>query len=196
MLAWDVPEEELKDIIQYIKTFYPGWKEEEVFKGIPLDTDPWVGKEKEAELRGRTVYHGFTQCYSCHPAYATRQEIYGAAMATRDLGAKPPTSFRANLYQPEAKEADIKVSGHKMKILPPDFLFNKVRSGTTVKDLYRTVAGGVQPVMPQWYGSLPDKEIWAIAYYVKSLIDAKDTPDEVALRSTLESQPEWKPPGG
>ncbi len=61
-------------------------------------------------------------------------------------------------------------------MLPPDFTFNQVRSihpGSEVSDLFRLISFGVYPIMPAWKGALEDKDIWAIAHYVKSLMDLR-----------------------
>jgi mono/diheme cytochrome c family protein len=37
------------------------------------------------------------------------------------------------------------------------------------------IAAGVSGVMPTWKETITDEEIWAVAYYVKSLMDLRDT---------------------
>ena len=39
--------------------------------------------------------------------------------------------------------------------------------------------------MPTWKGALPDDDLWAMAYYVRSLIDIKGTPEADARREKL-----------
>ncbi len=73
MLAWDVPEAELDDLIQYLKSFSPRWRTETAGEPLVASPDPWVGREAEALARGTRVYHGLAQCaVACHPAYATK----------------------------------------------------------------------------------------------------------------------------
>jgi mono/diheme cytochrome c family protein len=193
MLAWDVPDAEIEPIIHYIKTFAEVWEEEEEHgTQIAVDTDPWGGKEKEAVVRGQKLYHGLATCQQCHAAYITKKEIYEAST---EVGNKPIVDFRPNPYQPEAKEADYEADGKKMRIMPPDFLFNKVRSGREVKDIYRIISAGIPgTAMPTWHGAMPDPDVWAMAYYVQSLVDMAGKPEAFALRERLASEPEFVPP--
>ena len=70
--------------------------------------------------------------------------------------------------------------------MPPDFTFNPVRVSHELEDVYRTLGAGIPgTAMPAWQGSLPEEDLWALAYYVKSLIDMRDTAAAVALRSRL-----------
>jgi hypothetical protein len=81
--------------------------------------------------------------------------------------------------------------------MPPDFTRSKIRSGTTLKDLYRTIASGIGGAnMPTWKGALPEEEIWGLVYYVKSLIDMNGTPGATQLRSKLTDPANlaWVPP--
>jgi mono/diheme cytochrome c family protein len=195
MLGWDVPDQKLDEIIQYIKTFSPKWRDDDaVGEPVVPTPDPWGEQRKaEAASRGRTLYHGFAQCLGCHPAYATKQEIYQASKETLDTGT---TDFREAMYLPEIKDSE-----YGVKILPPDFLFNELRSinpGTEVNDLYRILVAGVTgAAMPAWNPiALPNKEadIWALAYYVRSLLQMQGTPAEDELRRKLARQPPFVPP--
>jgi mono/diheme cytochrome c family protein len=189
MLAWDIPDADLYPIIQYVKSLAPVWQAEaELGTQIPLDTDTWQGKEQEAVARGKQAYHGLATCQQCHPAYATRHEMYQASV---QVGNRPLTEFRRLPFQPETKESQYEADGKKMLIMPPDFLFNEVRSGHDVKDLYRIISSGIPgTAMPTWYGALPAPDVWAMAYYVQSLLEMRGTPQASALRQALASAPE------
>jgi mono/diheme cytochrome c family protein len=193
MLAWDIPDADLNPIIQYVKSLSHAWQEaEELGKRVPVDTDTWQGKEPEAVARGKQVYHGLATCQQCHPAYATKAEM---VEASRAVGNRAIAEFRSQPFQPETKESQYEASGKKMVILPPDFLFNEVRSGQDVKDLYRIISAGIPgTAMPTWYDALPATEVWAMAYYVQSLIEMRGTPQATALREALASAPEPVPP--
>ena len=202
MLAWDVPEPTLRDIVQYLKTFSPRWQSETPGDPVKAPADPWgEAKKAEAVARGAKIYHGLAQCLQCHAAYETKQQIYDDS---KELTGNGTTEFRATMYQPEQKESDY-VDRHyaagkdgsypKIKLLPPDFLFNDVRSGSQVQDIYLTIASGVGgTAMPSWKGSLPDADVYAMAYYVHSLVEMKGTPAAEALRQKLASQPAFVPP--
>jgi mono/diheme cytochrome c family protein len=193
MLAWDVPAPELDAVIQYIKTLAPVWRDGQTPPGQRIDgsRDPWRDRN-EAIARGRLVYHGLASCHQCHPAYATRRDIHAASLA---VGYQPITDFRPDLYGPVRKESDYSAGGRKLAILPPDFLTSEVRAGTAVADLHRTIAAGIPgTAMPAWHGSLPAADIWAMAHFVKSLLDQQGTPAAAALRHQLASQPRFTPP--
>jgi mono/diheme cytochrome c family protein len=186
MLPWDIPDDELHPIIQYVKSLSPVWQEaEKLGEPIPLDTDAWQSRPQAAVARGKQVYHGLASCQQCHPAYATKQEMLEASQA---LGNHAMTELRRQPFQSEAKESQYEADGKRMVIMPPDFLFNEVRSGHDVRDLYRTISAGIPgTAMPTWYGALPAADVWAMAYYVHSLLEMRGTPRASALRQGLAS---------
>jgi len=195
MLGWEVPDRELNAIVQYIKTLSDAWKDDDaVGEPVVAGADPFgPGKEAEAIARGKLLYHGFTQCLNCHPAYATPQEI---SDASQQLSGHPTTDFRADMYLPEMKPSDYTASdtGKTVQLLPPDFLLNPVRSiqpGTELNDLYRILVSGVTgAAMPAWDPQvLPDKtrDVWALAYYVRSLIRMRGTEQALAFKARLAS---------
>jgi mono/diheme cytochrome c family protein len=177
MLAWDVPEPRLQDIVQYLKTFSPRWKEEEPGEAITASPDPWAEKRAEGVARGRKLYHGMAQCLGCHPAYASRREIDAAS---RELTGNATTDFRADLYGAVLKESD-----YGSKLLPPDFTrsdLRSIRTGHQAEDLYRVIASGVGgTAMPSWKGSLPEEDVWALVLYISSLVETKDSPAATRL---------------
>jgi mono/diheme cytochrome c family protein len=192
MLAWDgVPETKVQQIIQYLKTFSPRWKEEEPGEPIPTSEDPWKGRVEEAVARGKLVYHGLARCQSCHPAYAPRAYIF---QATQELAGQGSADFREGMYYPELKESD-----YGVKIMPPDFTFNELRSireDHRLADLHRVISAGVGgTAMPTWHGSLPEEEIWALAHFVGSLVELKGTEGARRWRDEhLAQDARWKPP--
>ncbi len=204
MLPWDVPEAELNGLIQYIKTFSPegqGWRDPDAALGeqVVPPADPWTNKE-EAVARGKAIYHGFATCWSCHPAYAAPEEISATSQALITEGLRKGaviSEFRSDLYNPEAKTSTTyKAHGHDMKILPPDFLVNKVRSlsplraGQETADLYRIIGAGIPgTAMPAWKGALADREIWAMAHYVNSLVELRGSAEARELKTKLASAP-------
>ena len=184
MLPWDVSERERQAIVQYLKTLSPRWKEEAPgARVLPDGADPWQGKEREAVELGKRIYHFtgakmskegtpeqiFAGCSTCHPAYVPPEQLRELARLT----GVPPVE-REDLFAPVAKETEYVVDGHKLAILPTDFLFQRVKSGTDLATLYRTIASGVGgTAMPVWKPPLTDRDLWALAHYVKSLADAR-----------------------
>jgi len=170
MLPWALSDEQLRDILQYVKSLSPegqGWRDVyiEIQDVVESGDDPWAGKEAEGIARGEEVYHGVARCHSCHPGYVTPArlaEISGTA-----------GEGRPDLSYPVAKATDkYTVGGHPMLLLPPDFTWHEVRSGTELRDLFETIGSGIGgTAMPKWKDSVPDADIWAMAHYVRHLID-------------------------
>lgn len=193
MLAWDgVPEHKLHQIIQYVKTFSPRWKEEEPGEPVRPTPDPWKGREAEGAARGRKLYHGLAQCLSCHPAYASKAEIQAAS---KELTGNATTDFRQDLYG-----AMLTSSDYGVKLLPPDFTraeLRSVRPDHRLEDLYRVIASGVGgTAMPTWQGSLPEEDLWALVHFVDSLVALKGT--EAAHRLVQRNEAadaSWRPAG-
>lgn len=194
MLGWEVPDREMHAIIQYIKTLSDAWKDDDaVGEPVVPAPDPWgPGNEAAAIARGKVLYHGYAQCLNCHPAYATPEEI---SAASQELSGHPTTDFRPEMYLPESKDSDYTApDGKTIKLLPPDFLLNPLRSiqpGTELNDLYRILVAGVTgAAMPAWdLQALPDKsrDMWALAYYVRSLSRMRDTEQALAFKARLAS---------
>ena len=193
MLPWDISDERLDAVIQYIKTFSDRWQDEYEEKGEPIvaPQDPFGAAQRDQAVeQGKKLYHALAQCMSCHPAYATYAEIYSFGEEMMGTGR---SDLDQRIYTPELKDSD-----YSVKILPPDFTFHTMRSvrdGSERADLYRVIASGIGgTAMPTWQGSLPEENIWAMAYYVEWLIELKDTADARALREALMSRDEFTPP--
>jgi mono/diheme cytochrome c family protein len=165
------------------------------------------------------VYAG---CASCHAAYISKQELYDVSKKATGTGMAEfreglyETQIRESEYG-LAYDENCEAT-KKYQVLPPDFLYNKTKSvwpvGTVLAnekdaagsphvytdddqrtDLYRVIAAGVGgAAMPQWKGTLPEEHLWALAYYVQSLIQLRETPAALALRDKLAHQPEFKAP--
>lgn len=181
MPGWDLlPPRTVTALIAYLKTFSPKWEERGHAPPIPVITDPWRGQEDKSEAiaRGEAVYHGFATCWTCHPSYVDESRINEHLVAmenpTRD-------AFRDNLFQSEAKP-----NSEGEVIYPPDFHRDYLRSGADVDDLYRSIAAGITgTAMPTWIDSMEipashgegmltdQKDVWAMAYYVQSLVLAR-----------------------
>jgi mono/diheme cytochrome c family protein len=190
MLAWDVPDRELDPIIQYIKTFaLDQWTTGHLGSPVvPSGPDPWQGRVAQAVVRGREVYHSSAQCWSCHPAYETNQEMADARGTTNF---RPATSF------PVPKMSGYLHDGRQVSITPPDFTWSPLRSirdGHDLEDLYRLIGAGIPgTAMPSWKGAMPEEDLWAVAHYVKALRDTAGTARASQLRDAVESQPPVTP---
>lgn len=188
-----LPDRTLDALVAYIKTFSPKWKERDPAAPIPIVDDPYrsLSDKQPAIERGEVIYHGYATCWSCHPAYVSPEKINEYLVA---CGGAPRSSFRENLSEVEAKE---NVEGQL--VYPTDFLRDFVRSGVSVDDLYRTIAAGLTgTAMPTWVDSMhvparqagappvvQPSDLWAMAYYVQSLIaqrPAKLSVDRLRIR--------------
>ena len=57
----------------------------------------------------------------------------------------------------------------------------------TIKDLYVRLAAGVGGAgMPAWKDTLEDNQIWALAYYVKSLMEIRNSPKRKEMMRSIE----------
>lgn len=173
-----LPARQIDGLVAYIKTFSPLWQEREPASAIPLVDDPYrINPDKsEAVQRGEAVYHGFSTCWTCHPAYVPEAQINKFFV---QFGSSARDSFRPHLDQPVAKPNE-----EGQLVYPPDFLRDFVRAGSDIEDLYRSISAGITgTAMPTWVDSIelpPDKpgekpivsraDLWAMAYYVQSLI--------------------------
>jgi hypothetical protein len=163
-------------LIAHIKTFSAKWRERPPAATAPIVDDPYrsLRDRREAIQRGEAVYHGFANCWSCHPAYVPEKRINEYLTA---MDASPREGFRPGLTEPEAK-----VNAEGELVYPPDFRRDFVRAGMQVDDLYRSIAAGITgTAMPTWIDAMEvvdahggklvrPQDIWAMAYYVQDLI--------------------------
>ncbi len=176
-----LPDRSIDSLVAFLKTLSPKWKEQGAGTPIPVVEDPYraLADKSEAIQRGEAVYHGYAVCWSCHPAYVPEAKINEYLVA---FGSPAREGFRPGLYEAEGKP---NVEG--VMLYPPDFKHDHVRAGVKVGDLYRSIAAGITgTAMPTWVDSidLPGQtpshpplvsknDLWAMAYYVQSLIAAR-----------------------
>ncbi|MFT7463327.1 MAG: mono/diheme cytochrome c family protein [Pseudohongiellaceae bacterium] len=181
MLPWALSDVQLHEILQYIKSLSPegeGWRDvySEIGDVVEIGADPYANDSATGIAEGRKIYHRIG-CYNCHPGYDTPGDIN--TMLGKDAG----ITYRSDLTYPKSTTSSIyAVMGHKVKILPPDFTFNTMRSGANVEEVALTIAAGIGGAgMPQWKGGITDEEIWAVGHYIRDLVDRyKDQPAERA----------------
>lgn len=160
-------EDERWAVVEYIRTFYADRAEDPPGAEISVGADPWTDDVAGGIEAGRAAYHGIASCWSCHPAYESKEKIT-EILAEAEL---PPPNFPDDLY-----EAKWKDSQWGSKIRAPDFLVTRIKNGTDLDVLVRTVAAGVGgTAMPTWAGSLEPEQLWGIAYYVRSIALARGT---------------------
>jgi mono/diheme cytochrome c family protein len=179
MLPWkELSDKQMYNLVQYIKTFAPQkWEGADKKLGdvIAVTKDPYGDAHKESAIqRGKEVYHAVAQCWTCHRAYVSHDEFNKIA---QKINGKPVTEFDPEMYHIKLQPND-----YGYNSMPPEFTYDSVRSAKTVEELYIRLNAGVGgSAMPSWKGTLQDDEIWAVAHYVKSLMDLKNTPERAKL---------------
>lgn len=176
MLPWkEMSEQQMFNVVQYIKTFAPAkWEgaDKKLGDKIVLTKDPYGDAHKESAIqRGKEIYHVVAQCWTCHRAYVGHAEF---SELSQKINGKPVTEFDPDMYHVKLQPSDYGYSS-----MPPEFTYDAIRSAKTVEELYVRLNAGVGGTsMPSWKGTLQDDEIWAVAHYVKYLMDTKAKPAE------------------
>jgi mono/diheme cytochrome c family protein len=173
MLPWDLTDQQMFNVVQYIKTFAPEkWDGADKKLGdvIVAGKDPYGEAHKASAIqRGKEVYHVVAQCWTCHRAYVSHAELNEIS---QKINKSPMTEFDPDMYHVKLQPSDYDVA-----TMPPEFTYDQVRSAVTVEELYVRLNSGVGgSAMASWKGVLQDDEIWAVSHYVKSLMDMKRSP--------------------
>jgi mono/diheme cytochrome c family protein len=180
MPSWAlVPERDLQAIVAYVKTFYPGWKDDAPVPPLAIPEDPFREKPAAGIAEGERVYHGIASCIGCHAAYVPREKIT-AAMKSFEMSTDDP--IRPDVYEAIPKDSD-----WGAQIRPPDFLFERTKMATTREELVKVIATGVGgTAMPSWgSGGLTPEQLWGLGYYVESLVAIRGTPQATELHRSL-----------
>lgn len=179
MLAWDISSQQAFAVTQYIKTFAPQvWEKGDpasVGKPVELKQDPWgLARSSSAVERGKEVYHAVTSCQSCHMSYVSPKEF---SDINKKINGQTVSSVDPSNYELKQQDSEYFLHEHKdqtVKNLPPDFTWNEIRSASTVSEIALRICAGVSGTgMPAWCGTVSDDDVWALAYYVKSLTELK-----------------------
>lgn len=156
----EVPSEDLRAVIAYIKTLSEKWKEDQS-EPIEIPADPWADKEAEGVAEGDRVYHAVAMCMSCHPSYHDANDF--EAMY-RKLG------YETVLLRPNAQLAVPQKNPDGTLTVPPDFKRDWVKTGADARNLYRVISAGITTTaMPTWVETLQPDQIWGLAHYISSL---------------------------
>ncbi len=171
MLPWDMTHDQMDAVIQYIKTFAPkAWEGKDKMPGVKLvaTIDPFGLARKSAAVElGKKIYHTEASCQTCHRAYVSHEELSRLSV---EAGTGAITDFDPELYIVKVQDSE-----YGYATLPPDFTWHNVRSAKTVEEIYMRLLSGVGgTTMPSWKDTITDEQIWAVAYYVRSLMDMKD----------------------
>jgi mono/diheme cytochrome c family protein len=167
--------QERSAVVAYVKTFS---KKKQSPGSMPsLGSDPFAKDPPRGIAVGKAAYHATAKCWSCHPAYEPWPEI-----ARLTVEANLPNPEPA----PDLYESHVKDSEWGTPIRPPDFLSDRVKTGAAVETLAPVISSGVGgTAMPTWGGVLEDRQIWGLAYYVRSLALLRGTEKAAQLRQSL-----------
>jgi len=187
MPSWRfLPLGERRAIVSYIKTFSDAFEKKSPGAPVAVGRDPWRRNPEAAIAEGERVYHGIANCMTCHAAYATKDKVY-EYLTSYDIKVE---GFRPNMYEPVEKE-----SQWGAPITPPDFLFDRIKTGFHKESLINVISAGVGgTAMPTWAGGLTDRQLWSIAYYVEDLALKRGTPEGRELQRKLLEQPPFEIP--
>ncbi len=153
MPAWpNLPDAEVAGLIQYVKSFYPGFTDPaQTAKPIALPKPP--ASSKESIEKGKGLYASLG-CVRCH------------GEAGRGEGPSAPT-LKDDL-------------GHPIRAADLTYRWT-FRGGPRREDIFRTFSTGVNGTpMPSFFDSVSEPDRWALTDYVYSLGDG-DTPRYATL---------------
>ena len=174
MLPWRLDPDEVFAVTQYIKTFAPQvWEGKNYLapQRPKFSKDPFqYTYEAQAIERGKNVYHQTAQCFTCHRAYLSVEEM-------KSITGDQTINEKSDIFQVKPQLTSYFLGKMQEDLLPntpPDFKYHNVRSARNVEELYHRIYVGVNgTAMPPWNGTITDDEIWSVAYYVDSLIKEK-----------------------
>lgn len=186
MLPWDISDERLDAVTQYIKTFAPQtWEGADKTLGTKIEATPNpYGEDKrvEAIARGAKVYHIVAQCTTCHRAYASMDEINAWS---KEINGTAMAGMDETIYQLKLQDSEF-----NYKVVPPDFTYHELRSIHSTADIYERLLYGVAGSgMPGWKDVVSDDDLWALTYYVEDLMKLrKDARARQVLMDRIETK--------
>ena len=138
----DVPLNERKAVVEYIKTFSKRWQEEERGTSIKIGAPPPYVGTPESARRGQELYVK-VGCFQCH-----------------GKGGRGDGPSSGNLKDAWGD-----------KILPFDFTSGALKGGTGAEDIYRTFVTGLDGTpMPSYEESLNEQQRWDIVSFCLALM--------------------------
>ncbi len=140
----DMPLEQRKAIVSYVKTLSERWEEEEPCEGITVKRPEWVGSPASVQ-RGREVYKDM-KCWECH--------------GYEGKGDGP-------------KSAKLKDDWQR-PIVPFDFTTGELKRETSPESIYITFTTGLDGTgMPSYAESLNEEDRWHLVSYTLELMGYK-----------------------
>jgi len=136
----DLAESERRAVVQYVKTFSPRFANENSPTAIVVAPEP--ARTQELVAQGRQLYRD-SECAKCHGESADGKGITSTELID-DWGWPLPAS---------------------------DITWRPLKRGADRREVYLTIATGLSgAAMPAYNAALSGKEIWALVYYLESLV--------------------------
>ncbi|HWE23484.1 MAG TPA: c-type cytochrome [Myxococcales bacterium] len=141
MPSWAVlGDAQLRNVIEYIKTFSPRWKEEG--PGDPITFAPEPADDAASRKRGQALWNS-QACFNCH------------GNTGKGDGQSVPTLFDDWGYH--IRPFNFTASDHR-------------KCGTTDRDLYRTFLTGMNGTpMPTFADTISAQDAWHLVHFLKTL---------------------------
>jgi mono/diheme cytochrome c family protein len=163
-------------ILAYVKEFIDPKKRKAPGATLPITKDPWASSPEQGVEEGKRTFHTQAKCWSCHPSYATPSEVAGYY---RDAKLDPPE------LRPDASQSMVTESTWGAPIRAPDFLIDNIKTGIDVDSLVQVIQAGVGgTAMPTWSGALTARQLWGLAYYVRSLAMLRGSSEAMAMKNS------------
>lgn len=139
-----MPERERSAVVEYIKTFSERWKNESRQSPITIPVMPEYLASPESIRKGKNVYID-NGCIVCHGEKGDGKGP--AAIALKDVWDMPvkPRNFKRGIY----------------------------RSGSTPKDIFRTLTTGIEGTPMPAFPHVPEEDRWHVVSYLLSLKGGK-----------------------
>jgi len=142
----DLSEQQILDVVAYIKTYSPRWTEEDPGEPIEISATPDYVGTSESTNRGRQVYFDM-KCGECHGEKG-RGDGPSSASLKDDWGDQ---------------------------IIPFDFTSGALKGGTGDQDLLRTFVTGLDGTpMPSYYQIMEAQQQWDLVSYCLYLMKGGD----------------------
>jgi cytochrome c oxidase cbb3-type subunit 2 len=168
MPAWKaLPENQRADLVAYIKTFSPRWKNEKPGTPIAIPKEPPL--TIESILHGREIFNQ-VQCWKCHGPEG-RGNGPSAITLTDDFG------FPIRPYDFSSGE--------------------RFKCGSTNQDLYRIFMTGLDGTpMPSFADNIQPADAWDLVHFLRTLQLAIKTPESTLFNQWKAAHPgQLKPIG-
>ncbi len=141
----DLPLEQRKAVIEYIKTFSPRWEEEEACDPIPVNKPEWVGCP-ESVAKGKELWQKM-KCWECHG-----EEGRGDG----------PKAFKLK-------------DDWGDPILPFDFTTGATKMGFAPENVFTAYTTGLDGTgMPSYQDSMSEEQRWHLVSYTLKLMNRLD----------------------